>query len=175
MNDIELQEYFAVEKAVSDFDLRLLTIKGWGVTLSLAALGFGFQYRSYGLFLVAAASSAAFWTLEGTVKRHQMRHYFRMLQIEVSRAGLPETSPGHVSAPRIHWSWMQADDYFRGTLAGYDAPPEFRKEKHKSYLLAWLLPHVALPHAITLALGTLLFFLGRFDHLTGFTLGAAGK
>ncbi len=39
MNDIELQEYFAVEKAVSDFDLRLLTIKGWGVTLSLAALG----------------------------------------------------------------------------------------------------------------------------------------
>lgn len=37
MNDIELQEYFAVEKAVSDFDLRLLTIKGWGVTLSLAA------------------------------------------------------------------------------------------------------------------------------------------
>ena len=43
MNDIELQEYFAVEKAVSDCQ---------------------------------------------------------------------------VSAPRIHWSWMQANDYFRGTLAG---------------------------------------------------------
>ena len=175
MNDVELQEYFAVEKAVSDFDQRLLAIKGWGVTLSLAALGFGFQYRSYGLFLVAAASSAAFWTLEGTVKRHQMRHYFRMLQIEVNRTRLPETGPNQLSAPRIHWSWMQANDYFRGTLAVYDAPPEFRKEEHKSYLLAWLLPHVALPHAITLVLGTLLFFLGCFGHLTGFALGAVGK
>src|SRR5262249_61284254 len=101
MDDTELQEYFVLEKAISEFDQRLLTVKGWGVTLSLAALGFGIQYRSYGLFLVAAASSVAFWTLEGTIKRHQMRHYFRMLQIEVN------SHTHRLLAPRIHWSWMQ--------------------------------------------------------------------
>ena len=86
MNDeAELQEYFALVKSVSDFDQRLLTVKSWGVTLSLAALGFGFQYRSYGMFIVAAASSLAFWSLEGEMKRHQMRHYPRMREIEVNR------------------------------------------------------------------------------------------
>ena len=33
-----LREYYAVFDTVNDFDKRLLTIKGWGVTLSLAAL-----------------------------------------------------------------------------------------------------------------------------------------
>jgi hypothetical protein len=45
MDDVEVQEYFVLEKAISDFDQRLLTIKRWGVTLSLAALGFGFQIQ----------------------------------------------------------------------------------------------------------------------------------
>ena len=53
----ELREYFVISKIVTDFDNRLLTIKGWGVTLSLVALGLGFQLRSYGKFLVAAVSS----------------------------------------------------------------------------------------------------------------------
>jgi hypothetical protein len=42
--DPDLEEYFSLVKSVSDFDQRLLTVKSWGVTLSLAALGFGFQY-----------------------------------------------------------------------------------------------------------------------------------
>jgi|SRR5262245_44885047 len=169
MDDAELQEYFALEKAISEFDQRLLTVKGWGVTLSLAGLGFGFQYRSYGLFLVSAVSSVAFWTLEGTIKRHQMRHYFRMLQIEVSR------HTHQLSAPRIHWSWMQARKYFSGTLGAKDDQPTLNRGEHKGYRLAWLLPHVALPHAITFALGGLLFLLGYCGRLTGFTLGAIGK
>src|SRR5262249_32416425 len=169
MDDTELQEYFVLEKAISEFDQRLLTVKGWGVTLSLAGLGFGFQYRSYGLFLVAAASSVAFWTLEGTIKRHQMRHYFRMLQIEVNR------HTHQLSGPRIHWSWMQAGKYYRGDLAARDEHPVFRKAEHSGYRLVWLLPHVALPHVITFALGALLFALGYFGRLDGFTLGAVVK
>jgi len=90
MDDIERQEYFVLVTAIWEFDQRLLTVKGWGVTLSLAALRFGFQYRSFGLFLVAATSSAAFWILEGTMKRHQMRHYFRMLQIEIHTHALSQ-------------------------------------------------------------------------------------
>ena len=177
MDDVEIQEYLAVQKAVSDFDQRLLTIKGWGVTLSLAALGFGFQYKSYGLFLVAAASSLAFWALEGSVKRHQMRYYLRMLQIEVNRYAHRAPDAVGVSSPRIHWTWTQANRYFDGTLDDVDEPPRYRKGKRTSYRLAWMLPHVALPHAITFTLGACLFLLGYFGSplMAGFALGSAAK
>jgi uncharacterized membrane protein len=57
----ECRELLAV---VCAFDQRLLAIKDWGVTLSLASLGLGFQQDHYGLFLVAALSGLAFWMLE---------------------------------------------------------------------------------------------------------------
>ena len=50
--DALLKEYYEILKIVGDFDGRLLTVKGWGVTLSLAALSLGFQQSHYGLFLV---------------------------------------------------------------------------------------------------------------------------
>ena len=62
-NDLQV-EYGKLVDIVTSYDQRLLTIKGWGVTLSLASLGLGFQQNHYGLFLVAAASGFAFWLLE---------------------------------------------------------------------------------------------------------------
>lgn len=141
------------------------------MTLSLAGLGFGFQYRSYGIFLVAAASSVAFWSLEGALKRHQMRHYPRMRQIEVNRHALQKDQEQGVSAPRIDWSWAHAEQLFRGRVSDSNTPPRPRG-RNWSYDLVWLMPQVALPHAITLALGATLFILGYVDCLPGFTLGA---
>jgi hypothetical protein len=46
------REYYEIFHAVDEFDKRLITVKGWGVTLSLAALAWGFQYSHFGLFLV---------------------------------------------------------------------------------------------------------------------------
>lgn len=173
-DDIELQEYFVLVKSVSEFDQRILTVKGWGVTLSLAALGFGFQYRSYGLFLVAAASSVAFWTLEGAMKQHQMRHYPRLREIEVNRfkSASPESQPR--SAPRSDWSWATARDLFHGKTTGGNEGPVLRG-RSVAYDLVWLLPHVALPHVITFGLGLALFGLGYCGWLAGFTLGAVAK
>ena len=57
MNEDESKEYFVLNEMVTSFDQRLLTVKGWGVTLSLVALGLGFQYKSFGMFLVSAVSS----------------------------------------------------------------------------------------------------------------------
>jgi hypothetical protein len=139
--------------------------------LSLSALGFGFQYRSYGLFLVAAASSLAFWSLEGTIKRHQMRHYPRMREIEVNRYIRAEDKERAFSAPRIDWSWTRADRFYRGLLEDPSSPPGLSTPS-KSYARAWLLLHVAMPHVITLLLGVLLFGLGYFGELLGFELGA---
>ena len=169
--DPDLEEYFTLVKGVSEFDQRLLTIKSWGVTMSLAALGFGFQYRSYGLFLATAASSLAFWSLEGTIKRHQMRHYPRMREIEVNRYLRAEEKDRAFSAPRMDWSWARADRFFRGLLKDLASPPE-PPIPIKSYNKAWMLPHVALPHVITFLLGLLLFVLGHYGHLQGFELGA---
>ncbi len=111
--DFEQQEYFAVLDLITEFDHRLLTIKGWGVTLSLAALGLGFQYHAYGFFLVAFASSIAFWAIEGVTKRHQMRHYPRMREIEVNQYRRSAEADRWSSAPRVGWSWDQAEQIFR--------------------------------------------------------------
>lgn len=111
-DDFEEKEYFELVKAVNDNDQRLFTVKGWGVTLSLVALGLGFQYRAYGFFLIAAASSFAFWIIEGAVKRHQMRYYPRMREIEVNRYVADGRSA--TSSPRMDFSWERAGDLLRG-------------------------------------------------------------
>jgi uncharacterized membrane protein len=75
-NDLQV-EYGKLVDIVTSYDQRLLTIKGWGVTLSMASLGLGFQQNHYGLFLVAAASGFAFWLLEAFTKIHQIHYYPR--------------------------------------------------------------------------------------------------
>ena len=73
-------EYYKLLDLVGAFDQRLLTIKGWGVTVSLASIGLAFQQQHYGLFLVAAITGIAFWGVEAVTKVHQMRFYPRMLR-----------------------------------------------------------------------------------------------
>lgn len=166
-DDFEKEEYFTIVDIVGEFDKRLLTVKGWGVTLSLAILGFGFQYKSYGLFLVAAASSLAFWSIEAVMKRHQMRYYPRMREIEANRY---ETAPEkEKSAPRIDWAWEQAENIYKEGTALTEVE---RRGKERPFRWGWLFLHVALPHAITLILGGLLFWLGVKTKLCGFTFGA---
>src|SRR2546423_9362592 len=103
-------EYAKLVDIVTSFDQRLLTIKGWGVTLSLASLGLGFQQNHYGLFLVAAASGLAFWVLEATTKMHQIRYYPRMGDIEFIAYELfrVEAPSGPASSPLIDWGWYPA-------------------------------------------------------------------
>jgi hypothetical protein len=101
-------EYYALLDVVTDYDQRLVTVKGWSVTLSLAALGLGFQEKHYALFGLAAFSAAAFWVIDALYKKHQVAYYSRMRDIEVAsyylnRVALPEL--GEMSAPRIDWYW----------------------------------------------------------------------
>lgn len=169
-DDFEQQEYFALVKVVNDFDQRLLTIKSWGVTLSLVALGLGFQYGAYGFFLVAAASSLAFWLLEGAVKRHQMRYYPRMREIEINRY-LAAGESQAISSPRIDWSWEQAPPILRGKATVGSNVAVSSCTRTRWYDLSWLLLQVQFPHVITFLVGTVLFLLGCYRHLPGFSLG----
>jgi hypothetical protein len=159
------REYYEIFHAVDEFDKRLITVKGWGVTLSLAALAWGFQYAHYGLFLVAALSGLTFWLVEGTMKRHQMRYYLRMREIEVIQyERIPNETARTLSSPRIDSSWAYADKLYSGErTSGYH--PEIEQGPRKSYQLAWLFPHVCFPHVVTVVAGLLLLCLGIYGVL----------
>jgi hypothetical protein len=172
-------EYYKIADTVASFDQRLLTIKGWGVTFSLAAIGLGFQQKHYGLFLVAAVSAIAFWLIEASTKLHQMRYYPRMGDIEVASYDLYRTDTDHgpISAPLIDWSWYTAWPRLRGSgrrpwyrpwplsWKKHDeknphVPGRWEDINHKPGKSPMLFPHVAMPHLITVLLGIILFCLG---------------
>ena len=155
-----LKEYYEVYKTVNDFDKNLLTVKGWGVTLALAALAWGFKDGHFGLFLVAALSGLSFWLIEGTMKRHQMRYYQRMREIEVIRYDQAEEEKAKaVSSPRIDSSWSQAGWLYSGK-GSTDYHPIIYPGPRKSYQWAWFFPHVAFPHVVSVVAGIALCLLG---------------
>ncbi|WP_282004162.1 hypothetical protein [Propioniciclava sinopodophylli] len=105
------EEYLRITVIVTEFDQRLLTVKSWGVTFSLATLVLGFSGGHYGLFLVAAAAALSFWLIEWSVKRHQVRYYPRMGDIEYEAHvlfGVERKDGGVSSSPMIDWSWYTA-------------------------------------------------------------------
>jgi hypothetical protein len=178
-------EYAQLVDIVSAFDQRLLTIKGWGVTLSLASLGFGFQQNHYGLFLVAAVSGLAFWLVEATTKMHQMRYYPRMGDIEFIAYELFKvpTPSGPASSPLLDWGWYTAKLRVNRSKLPHRPPkrpdrtlnprkpkPYRAKDKGRSEkdegryeLPPWLFPHVMLPHVVAVVTGTILFVLGLLE------------
>lgn len=105
------KEYYAILNVISSYDGWLLIVKGWSVTLSLAALGLGFQQRHFALFALGAATAAGFWYLDGLMKGYQYRYYVRMREIEytaylINRVPLGgEYGDKEISAPRIDMTW----------------------------------------------------------------------
>src|SRR5215218_3539116 len=149
-------EYAKLADIVSAFDQRLLTIKGWGVTLSLASLGLGFQQDHYGLFLVAAASGIAFWLLEATTKMHQIRYYPRMGDIEYIAYELfrVRTPSGAASSPLIDWGWYTAGPRIRRWKSkGHPRNPQPWPDSQTGRLLRpWTFAHVAFPHLVAVVM-----------------------
>jgi hypothetical protein len=116
------KEYPEVLGVISSYDGWLLIVKGWSVTLSLAALGLGFQQGHYAFFGIAAVTGAAFWYLDTLMKGYQYRYYIRMREIEYTawlinrvRFGSSEYGDSEISAPRIDMMWG-----FRGHLFAKD-------------------------------------------------------
>jgi len=160
-------EYYKLLGIVGEFDKNLLIVKGWGVTFSLVALAGGFQQEHFGLFLVACMSALAFWIIEGTIKRHQMRFYVRMREIEIINFELTKTTlpdQSEASSPLIDWSWKLASDYYTGRRTGA-LPSPMRYQKNLSYSFVWFFPHVAMPHALIVIFGGTLFVLGLYGVL----------
>lgn len=163
-------EYYALVAAVAGVDSRLMTVKGWSVTLSLAALGLGFQQGHYALFGLGAATAAAFWFLDGLMKGHQLRYYPRMRDIEVAACELNSVESDTLqlaSAPRIDMMWSY--EIKRDDKAWRNEPPERREPAASRRLrrVRFWLPNVMFPHMLAVALGVLLFLAARFDWWQG--------
>jgi hypothetical protein len=160
------KEYYAVVGIVSGFDQRLMTIKGWSVTISLAALGFGFQRGHYALFGLAAITGLVFWIIDILTKRHQLRYYPRMRDIEVAAFELNNVEVHNVelgtsrvlSAPRVDWTWSLPEK--QPEEGQRDLPPEERPQETLKAMLRgvpWM-GNVILPHIVAIVLGIILFF-----------------
>jgi hypothetical protein len=156
------KEYYAVVGIVSAFDQRLMTIKGWSVTISLAALGFGFSRGHYALFGVAAIPGAVFWIIDVLTKRHQLRYYPRMRDIEVAAFKLNNveiSKDKFLSAPRVDWTWSLPERPERKPEEDQRHPqPEERPQETLKEMLhgvPWM-GNVMLPHVVAIALGILL-------------------
>jgi hypothetical protein len=174
-------EYYKIADLVVGFDQRLLTIKGWGVTLSLASLGLGFQQGHYGLFLVAAASGLGFWIIEAVAKTHQIRYYPRMRDIECASYSLYRviSDEGAVTSPLIDWAWKTAPYRWKKYDPQFERPKRYG-EDHGEDENMWRpqsrvvdtirFSSVVFPHIIAVVGGLILFFLGLTDHLNGIKL-----
>ena len=176
------KEYYAILGVVSGYDGWLMIVKGWSVTLSLAALGLGFQQQHFALFALAALTGAAFWFLDGLMKGYQYRYYVRMREIEytaylINRVALGgEYADKKISAPRIDMTWG-----FRGypkkpepdpkRSAGKGDPdwradePERRPPQaiYSALRNRFWWANVMLPHALAVALGAALFIAAALN------------
>ena len=79
--DLIKDEYIMLQGFYEDIDERCITIKGWSITVGLAALGAGFVY-SENLFLGAFISGLLFWYLEGYWRGLSFFFARRILDIE---------------------------------------------------------------------------------------------
>ena len=158
-------EYAKLVDIVTGYDQRLLTIKGWGVTLSLASLVSGFKKQGhYGLFLVAAASRLAFWRLKLPPKIHQIHYYPRMGYIEfIAYELLRIRTPswfGIIAAHRLGWAHRWAKDR-RGHSKGDPREPHpWPKLLEGRSMQPCVYSHVMFPHVVAVVIGASLFILG---------------
>jgi hypothetical protein len=133
------EEYFYLQKTIEDFDSRLLTLKSWSITFSLAGIGGAFAGRSAAVFLVAGGAALLFWMLEVLWKSFQVAHQWRVTDLE--KLFRDETA----SLPPLQITTTWNKSYSGLTL------------RKKIGLALW--PNVWIPHIPIAALSVLLFVL----------------
>lgn len=147
-----MDEYASLFETVNQFDDRLMVIKGWAITFSLATLTLAIQKRSPQILTVVALSAICFWALEAEMKYHQSSYYPRMRALEITmaelvpaaQAGCFKTRDGNnVTTPLIDWSWEHPERALTDTVCLRD--PTGR-------LAPYFYSHVLLPHALILLL-----------------------
>ena len=129
-------EYLHVQSVIEIYDGKMLTIKTWSVTVSMAAIGGAYVSKSVAVLALAALSALIFWIIEGFWKTFQYAHYDRSGKIEKYFAG----AGGDIWPMQIGRSW-----YVNWKKGGF---------KRLVRVLGW--PHVLLPHLAVVGLALIL-------------------
>jgi hypothetical protein len=138
-------EYFHLQKTVEEFDSKAITIKAWSVTFGLVAIVGAFTSRASLVLLIASFASLLFWILETLWKTFQLGYYRRIRAIERFYR-----SPNREIPPlQIYADWMR----------------EWRRTPWSQVFKMAMWPHVALPHVLVVAAGTILFVLSKLGLL----------
>src|SRR5690349_13587542 len=79
--DLLKDEYIMLQNFYEDIDSKGLTVKGWAITVALAAIGTGLFYRRE-VFLIGLFAALVFWYLEAYWRG--LSHFFsaRIQEIE---------------------------------------------------------------------------------------------
>jgi hypothetical protein len=126
-----------------DLDVRLMTIKGWGATVAIAAIGLGFYQNSY-LWLFAAGASVIFWYLESTWKVYQYNYGSRIKTLE---SAFRKNKFSEIAPFQISKSWWAADNQVR------------EETGQLPFLTTMFKPSVLVPHVVTASISVVLFVL----------------
>lgn len=136
--DLIKDEYVMLQGFYQDIDERCLTIKGWSITVGLAALGGGFVYSEV-LFWGAALSGLLFWYLEGHWRGLTFFFTRRILEIE---AAVQDGREEELTPLQVYHSWERTYAAHGGQTLRY-----MRKDA------TWL------PHVFISLVGAALYFL----------------
>jgi hypothetical protein len=134
-------EYLLLQRFYEDFDGRIVTIKGWSVTVGMVAIGGGF-YQSRYLWLFASAAALVFWFVESLWKSFQ---YMYGPRIEAIEAAFRKDEFSNIVPLQIYSSWFKVFE-----KRGFGFWENVR------------IGIVAFPHAVILVAGAGLFLLYVF-------------
>jgi hypothetical protein len=153
--DFLLEEYKELIKIINNFDDRILIIKSWSISFTLATLAVAVQKKNSVIILLDILASFCFWILEAETKYHQIRYYYRMRDIEVLNS-TGNNTPLKVSginvnkannelrnknALRIDWSWEKPSEHFASEIK--------RREEIKWYEVYGYI-HIMIPHILVI-------------------------
>jgi hypothetical protein len=80
--DFVKDEYLCLHETVQNYDNKLIAIKTWSVTLGMAGIGAGFLQNHSTVFLLSAAASVLFWTIDAMWRKYQIIYNYRILELE---------------------------------------------------------------------------------------------
>lgn len=106
-SDLAVREYLHLSGIIESYDGKILTIKSWGVTVSLALMGTAAVRHSRMLLLISSLSALCFLVLEALFRLFANAHADRIVLFEqFFRNG------GHPPTPlQIYSGWTQAFSY----------------------------------------------------------------
>jgi hypothetical protein len=142
--DLLKDEYIMLQNFYEDIDSKGLTVKGWAITVALAAIGTGLLYRRE-VFLIGLFAALVFWYLEAYWRG--LSHFFAARIQEIEQAFRSGKWKEEVPL-QVYSTW--AKEY----------------EKSKDQTLRYMFkPAARLPHLVIGAIQLILYILSLLNML----------